>query len=419
MPDSAITGFLEERKQSYLKKNLKASMNDLQQQQIKDIAHAKFAINNWLPNAAKRASQLSFTTHPVTLSHPSARKNKNGYATAVIANCEQSNDGYLRSGNVTSELDALGNAAALDVYKFLMLKVNAKTLLEHIKEQTDFAQQLLSNCGDYTELREQFLQIIATTAEQVTSEKIKQVYAETTEGDYYLLSVVNPSAIMQQLKQNINQRRFGEQAKTAREAKRNNNYDEQGFEDFYNLVDIGYGGTKPQNISVINSTNGGNFFLLPSLPPTLSNYQITCPKTNFFGETVKAKYFTDNLANLHQLYSPTIRNSIKVRSKIRSYYLDIFYAIVSSAKHLRKLLAENSHMAIDNLPKSQRIWLIEDAEHQQLRIENKNWQAVIIAAIASFIHDGYKSSSKMAYPLAQTELNDVIATIEPHKGALV
>jgi len=77
----------------------------------------------WLPNAAKRAGQMSLSTHPCTFSHPSARKNKNGYVTPVMANADSFADGYLRSGNVVVEIDALGNAAVLDVYKFLTLEM--------------------------------------------------------------------------------------------------------------------------------------------------------------------------------------------------------------------------------------------------------------------------------------------------------
>jgi CRISPR-associated protein Csy1 len=34
-----------------------------------------------------------------------------------------------------------------------------------------------------------------------------------------------------------------------------------------NLTKIGYGGTKPQNISVLNNQNGGIAYLLSSMPP--------------------------------------------------------------------------------------------------------------------------------------------------------
>jgi CRISPR-associated protein Csy1 len=71
-----------------------------------------------VPDAAKRVTQLSMVSHPSKFSHPSAK------TSSVIAKVEQSNDGYLRSGNVDYSLDVFGNAAAMDVFKFLSLPLN-------------------------------------------------------------------------------------------------------------------------------------------------------------------------------------------------------------------------------------------------------------------------------------------------------
>jgi len=116
--DKAISGFFEERKETWMKKNLKSSMSDDEVLLLQEKCAEEFALHTWLPNAAKRAGQISISTHPCTFSHPSARKNNNGYVTAIIAEVEAENDGLLRSGNVAVETDALGNAAALDVHKF-------------------------------------------------------------------------------------------------------------------------------------------------------------------------------------------------------------------------------------------------------------------------------------------------------------
>ena len=131
MLDPAIETFFSERKEGWLKKNIKAAMESWQVKEIEQECLTTFSLEMWLPNAAKRAGQISIATHPCTFSHPSARKNKNGYVSSVIANKEKANDGFLKTGNVVVETDALGNAAALDVYKFLMLKMqDNQTLLE-------------------------------------------------------------------------------------------------------------------------------------------------------------------------------------------------------------------------------------------------------------------------------------------------
>ena len=80
MADTAIDAFFTERKEAWLKKNLKSSMEDAEVREKQLECKQKFSPEIWLPNAAKRAGQMSLATHPCTFSHPSARKNKNDYA---------------------------------------------------------------------------------------------------------------------------------------------------------------------------------------------------------------------------------------------------------------------------------------------------------------------------------------------------
>jgi CRISPR-associated protein Csy1 len=83
-------------------------------------------MHNWLIDASKRSGQLSVTTHPPKFSHPDAKID------AIIAKCNQKNDGLLRSGNVKIGLDVVGNAASLDVDKFLRLELdNNLTILQN------------------------------------------------------------------------------------------------------------------------------------------------------------------------------------------------------------------------------------------------------------------------------------------------
>ena len=93
----------------------------------------EFSRLQWLSDAAGRAEQLSLTTHPFAFTHPCARRNRYGKAGAILAEVKKKNDGFLRSGNVVVPQDAEGNAAALEIYTFLMLKMqDGKTLLTHL-----------------------------------------------------------------------------------------------------------------------------------------------------------------------------------------------------------------------------------------------------------------------------------------------
>ena len=207
-----------------------------------------FSRQQWLTDAAGRAKQLSLTTHPFAFTHPGARKNRDGKVRAVLAEVKKKNDGFLRSGNVVVPPDAEGNAAALEIYTFLMLKMqDGKTLLAHLCEESELAKTILSG-KDYRELRAGFLQIFSGSGIPATHAKIKQVFFPVPDkkckAGYHLLSVLTPSGLLSEL-----YRRFGIPGVFSGPS-----------------VVIHIGGSKPQNISALNMRNKGKACLLLSVP---------------------------------------------------------------------------------------------------------------------------------------------------------
>lgn len=252
MLDPAIQNFFQKRKDDWLKNKIKKSMTEEEINLCKEECSKKFSLENWLPNAAKRAGQISISSHPCTFSHPSARKNKNGAVTPIIARATRLPDGYLRTGNVDIEYDALGNAAALDVYKFLMLSMeDGKTLLQHIETDSTVAKELLEiGTEPYEALKQGFMAMVHSETNSITSSKIKQVYFPVDD-QYHLLSVLSNSGLIFELRDRLASLRFSEEQKRLRQKKRTGEYAEKDFFEVYNLTTIGYGGTKPQNISVL------------------------------------------------------------------------------------------------------------------------------------------------------------------------
>ncbi|HIL02844.1 MAG TPA: type I-F CRISPR-associated protein Csy1, partial [Candidatus Thioglobus autotrophicus] len=302
MLDPAILSFFAERKEAWMKKKIKLSMEENDIEILQTKCDEVFSLEIWLPNAAKRSGQISIATHPCTFSHPSARKNKNGYVSSIIAKTERTNDGFLKTGNVLVEADALGNAAALDVYKFLTLNMaDDVSLLDHIQQDSALATELLTiNSTSYRELKDNFLAMVETSGENITSSKIKQVYFPV-DGGYHQLSMLTNSGLIYQMKERIDKSRFSDEVKTLREIKRKNEYSEQGFYELYDLTTIAYGGTKPQNISVLNNKNGGKVHLLQSLPPNLQKRSIHFPKSNFFTESLRHSDCRDVFHALHKI----------------------------------------------------------------------------------------------------------------------
>lgn len=422
MVDLAIEKFFIERKEAWAKKNIKSSMSEeeqaVKQQECEDL----FALKNWLPKAAKRAGQISISTHPCTFSHPSARKNKNGYVSSVIARAEKTLDGFLRTGNVDAQDDALGNAAALDVYKFLTLVMaDNKSLLDHIKEETELSQTLLAqeNC-DYAEMRDGFLAMVEADTNVITSSKIKQVYfpldRTSAEQQYHQLSILTNSGHLFEQRRRIDQIRFSDETKKGRDLKRQNQYMEGGFAEIYGLTTIGYGGTKPQNISVLNNQNAGKAHLLPSVPPVLNKRNIRIPKQDFLIENINPWQCKETFEAYHRILK-TDYNNIHLREG-RDYRIQEYVDSVIREMYLFRAFLETYEGKLpSHLPEYQKQWLF--FEYQQYRLDNDVWLQKLVEAITRHFIKSYKKVlGKNAIELSDAEFSVFQKVINQNKEAL-
>lgn len=367
MLDPAIQDFLAERKAARLKTKIKPSMTEEEKLDTERIAEEIFSLATWLPDAAKRAKQLSMVSHPGKFTHPSAK------TSAIIASGTHHADGLIRTGNVESGLDVFGNAAALDVYKFLTLTLqDGQTILEHLERDTpEIQQQFTLPTASFAEIQTGLLAIKQSDlSTQQTHERIKQVYFPVGD-DYHLLSLLTPSGLMFKLRDRINDIRFSEPAKKSREAKRKGLYDEDGFSELYDLSVIGFGGTKPQNISILNSQNGGKAYLLQTLPPTLQQRSIQPPRRNFFSNTLNPWTYKESFQAFHRLLSADYNNIHirKGRDKVIQY---IVSQVIDRMWQVRQLdPGWSEHEGCAALPGWQKLWL--DAHYQAEREDNDEW----------------------------------------------
>ncbi len=363
MIDPAIEKFFEERKEGWLKKKTSSLTEDQMSEKIRECEEI-FLLENWLPNAAKRAGQMSIVTHHGKFSHPSSK------ITPIISNAKERLDGYLRSGNVHTERDALGNAAAMDVYKFLTLTMqDSRTLIDHILEDSPLAISLLTiNSMDYQTLKRYFLEMISPQIKEVTTDsRVKQVYFPVRDG-YHQLSILSNAGLISVLKERIKHLLYSDEIKELREKKRKKEYSDQEYLEIYDLTVIGYGGTKPQNISVLNNSNSGKFYLLPSWPPILKKRDIHFPKYDFFKESLKWRDYNHILHALGKIFK-TNYNNLNIREG-RDYYIhDLMDLIIDRMNFVRSISTESYRLDLCHLKHFQRIWLCPD-EYQRRQDES-------------------------------------------------
>lgn len=378
MLDKAITEFLDNKKQDYLKKHVKANTSDEDKLKFSQEAGEKFDLENWLIDASTRAKQLSLTSHPAKFVHPNAK------ASSIIVNAKKASDGLLRSGNIEVELDVFGNAAALDVEKFLRVELqDGKTVLQHLDENSDdIKKQFETKNTNHEEIRNGFMQIKHSDLEQ-TSEKLKQVYFPV-EADYHLLSILNASGIIYKLKQRVNHLRFSEENKTLREElKKAKPAEIDGrITELYDLTSVGYGGTKPQNISTINNQNGGVSYLLNSMPPILEKRQTQPPKKDFFDDCLWAGLFSRDFKQFHKVLSWRKNNK-----EIRDMRDDIVLNSITKLKRLIENIREintgwSDSETYDGLVFWQKIWL--DNKYAEIREDKDHNQDYLSKAQSHF-----------------------------------
>lgn len=261
----AIQAFLKERLDAKLDK-LKEGEDDKRQELI--VQHQQAA---WLEDAARRVQQIQAVTHSLKPIHPDARGTNLYVEPAHLPPLAELGSHALGDRFVG---DVVGNAAALDVYKLLKLEVNGRSLLTALLAQdADALAALHADPVQAKTLRDAFVSLTQPRTEGPSSHTLaKQLYWLTgidagADGDYILLAPLYATSLAHAVHAQVQEDRFGEANKAARQARRERKAHDGVFSDYPGLAVQNMGGTKPQNISQLNSERRGMNYLLSSLPP--------------------------------------------------------------------------------------------------------------------------------------------------------
>ena len=271
MPDSGrqaalravITGFLAERLDGKLEK---LAPDDPQHHQLR----RQFDPSNWLADAARRIGQLQAVTHSLKPLHPDAKGTNLYVAAGTLADLPLVGTHCLGD---RMDIDVVGNAAALDVYKFLKLEQGGQTLLS-LSEQRDpdWAAALSADPAIAEAWMSAFAGLTAARGKPASHTQAKQVYwlvghDPHDDAAYHLLAPLYPTSLVHRVYTAVQDDRFSDAAKAARQARRDGTHSERPVHEYTDLAIQQLGGTKPQNISQLNSERRGNNLLLASLPP--------------------------------------------------------------------------------------------------------------------------------------------------------
>ena len=373
---AAISAFLQERLQAKLDK---LKPDDPQ----RDEVIASFAHDVWLASAAKRVEQIQAVTHSLKPIHPDARGTNLYVEPRTLPPLAELGSHALGERFVG---DVVGNAAALDVYKLLKLEVNGRSLLTALLAQdADALAALHTDPAQAQALRDAFVSLTQPRAEGPSSHTLaKQLYWLTgtdasDDAHYTLLAPLYATSLAHAVHAQVQEDRFGEANKAARQARRERKVHDGVFHDYPGLAVQNMGGTKPQNISQLNSERRGMNYLLSSLPPQWQASAVRLP--------VHAASVFDRLF----IARPEVRRTVRA---LRVYLESDPAANLATRDRREELLDALVDELVSLAAELQQIlppgWSRDDERFKELGYEETLWLDPLRAEIpeeAQFAHD--------------------------------
>ena len=242
---------------------------------------AAYARDTWLLSAAKRVEQIQAVTHSLKPVHPDARGTNLYVDPLSLPSLKELGSHVLGQ---SFEGDVVGNAAALDVYKLLKLEADGIGLLAALLANDEAARSALHDDPVQAQsLSDAFKGLTQLRAGAPSSHtRAKQMYwlaadDPCVDDNYVLMAPLHATSLVHELHAQIQEDRFGDANKAARQARRERKPHDGVYRDYPGLAAQKLGGTKPQNISQLNSERGGVNYLLASLPPTWSRTKLWQP----------------------------------------------------------------------------------------------------------------------------------------------
>lgn len=313
--------------------------------------------------------------------------------------------GYVTTGGSTCSLDILTPAQYLGSASLLLSPVTPdKNVLEAVitrDKELEKELELLSLPIEKLQKKVQEMLEDSKKEPEATDTHLRQVYFPIAEGKYHLLSVMPSSCLALEMYQRI---RTINGHKIDCCNKKSENYGKP-CEEVTELTIIGFGGTKPQNISALNSRRGGKTYLLSSLPPTLPARKIRLPKSDFFRESIWYKQQSSTLYRLHT-YMKQDRNTMEIRQAIHDLMDEIISAVLLTAYKIRtEEIGWSEKEAYSQLPTAQKIWLDDAYMEERLK---PSWTDEIAAAFARWVVFSYeKLLGEEAVSLGDAEWSNI------------
>jgi len=336
---AAIHTFIKERLDGKLDK-----LSDDAPKRSELIAQYQPAV--WLEDAARRVRQIQAVTHALKPIHPDAR-GSNLYLVPEQLPPRSEIGSHLLGQDFSA--DIVGNAAALDVYKFLKIEIDGHSLLALLQnEDADAIHALDADHNKARQLRDAFVALTEPAEGPPISHPLaKQMYWLTgadpaDDAAYHLLAPLYATSLAHAVYHRIQNDRSGETNTQIRQARRKNEFHAGVLHDYPNLAVQKLGGTQPQNISQLNSERRGNNYLLSCAPPHpwqrskfRSPYKITSFFDRIYGKLTEVEKV---ISDLRHFLKTDPRPIMETRDRRDAYIDTLIDELLQLAAHYQNNL---------------------------------------------------------------------------------
>ncbi|MCD9531781.1 type I-F CRISPR-associated protein Csy1 [Photobacterium carnosum] len=399
-----IQAYIEQRRQTKLdeiekKKNVKNGVSEIELATLNEqiqTAYQDFDIQTWLTSAAVRAKQISLATHAVKFTHGSAKGSN------VLSLATNTDAPYLDSSAiVTPAVDAVGNAAALDVAKLLQLDDGNATLAVYLSQGDDHVLRPLASSDEQCQLWADGLRQALEVKTPSSHTLAKQIYFPIGDNQYHLISPLYSSALAHELFHQVQHSRFSDEMKTARDARKKNQPNECDVVRYSNLAVTISGGSKPQNISQLNSKRYGKTYLFPcTAPDWKSQYQPPMFGLNWFDsrEVGRNTYYLIKLLAEFLVKVKPLDSNIRIRQhrdRLADQILDSILTLAAPHQVNAKGWSETSELS-----PAQQCWLDPQAEH----LYSGDWQTEVSRDFGLWLNNRLEKASQQQLMLGSEAL---------------
>lgn len=377
---------------------------------------SKYELESWMQDASSRmASQLRFGTHISKGVHPDSKGDNINFKSRSSLP-----EGLIGSQAVIDlPLDANGNAAALPLAAFFdylvdeprQIRLRDLIQAEHPSLEGAFSADPKTSREHAARFKATLDNVIEAAATHERNKQVLWPLENAIEEDrYQTLVPLYPSAFTHALFQNLNEIRFGEANKEARDNRRKKNVEQRSYVSVPNVAVIRLGGTKPQNVSQLTSRQGGRNYLLPSLPPFFSSaneFRLSDKQSSLFDVRL-ARHCRQGLNQLYDVIKAPV-NTHELRDSRRFAVDAILHAIFTLAAHIQQSNPAGWSREY-SLSLAEKYWL--DPERAQMDGEdafregrlNTNWQHSIGEQFALWLNERIKKKfRKLAIHIGDAE----------------